>query len=529
MNSVKFEDLNLSKEIQKAVADMGFEEATTIQAQSIPYMLEGKDVIGQSQTGTGKTAAFGIPILETIKTDSKAVQALVLCPTRELAIQICEEMKKLAKYKRNLYIMPIYGGQSIDRQIQSLKRGVQIVVGTPGRVIDHMRRKTLKLDQLKTIILDEADEMLDMGFIEDIETILSQVPEERQTVMFSATMSKEITALAEKHQRDPKLVMVVHKQLTVPNIEQFYYELKEPAKLEALVRLLDIYNPKLSLVFCNTKRKVDELVSQLQTRGYLADSLHGDMKQVQRDRVMSRFRTGNIDILVATDVAARGIDVDDIEAVFNYDVPQDEEYYVHRIGRTARAGRTGKSFTFALWREISKLKEIQRYTKTSITRQQVPTIDDVEESRTAALIERIKSVIKEGQLGKYSDTIERLLDEEYTSMDIASALLKMVSGDMNKIQDADDADGDYGEVNLEGMARLFINIGKNQGITPKNIVGAIAGETGMPGNLIGSIDIFDKYTFVEVPAQYQNEVMSIMKDIKIKGNRINIEPANPKR
>lgn len=527
MESIRFENLELSNDIQKAVKDMGFEEATTIQAQAIPVMLEGSDIIGQSQTGTGKTTAFGIPILEMVDPSQKQVQSLIICPTRELAIQICEEMKKLSKYKRGIFMLPIYGGQSIERQIQSLKRGAQIVIGTPGRIMDHMRRGTLKLEGIKTVVLDEADEMLDMGFIEDIETILQATPETRQSVMFSATMPKGIMELTRKFLKNPKVVKVVHKQLTVPNIEQFYYEVKEPAKLEATVRLLDIYNPKLSLIFCNTKRKVDELVSQLQARGYSADGLHGDLRQMQRDRVMARFRNGSIDILVATDVAARGIDVDDVEAVFNYDVPQDEEYYVHRIGRTARAGRSGVAFTFALWREVSKLKEIQKYTKTKIVRASVPTLSDVEESRSAVLVEKVKSVIEEGKLGKFTTIIEGLLEEDYTSIDIAAALLKMMSGDETKKQNNEEeaAVSD----SPDGMARLFINIGRNQNITPKNIVGAIAGETGMPGNLIGSIDIFDKYTFVEVPAQYQREVLSIMKDIKIKGNKINIEPANPKR
>ena len=351
MKKLKFEDMEFSQEIKKAVSDMGFEEASPIQSQAIPYILEGKDVIGQAQTGTGKTAAFGVPILEMCDEENRQLQAIVLCPTRELCIQVAEEISKLAKYKKNVYILPVYGGQPIERQIKALKKGVQIVIGTPGRVIDHLNRHTLKPGNINMVVLDEADEMFDMGFRDDIELILGKMPEDRQTVFFSATMPQEIMSFAKKFQKNPEIIKVVHKELTVPKVEQYYFELKPNMKTEILCRLIDIYNPKLSLVFCNTKRKVDELVLELQGRGYFADGLHGDLKQTQRDKVMSTFRSGNIDILVATDVAARGIDVDDVDIVFNYDIPQDEEYYVHRIGRTARAGREGTAFSFVVGRD----------------------------------------------------------------------------------------------------------------------------------------------------------------------------------
>ena len=324
MHTLKFEELNLSKEVQRAIADMGFEEATPIQSQAIPSVLSGKDIIGQAQTGTGKTASFGIPIIETIDDHLKKVQAIVLCPTRELAIQVSEEIGELLKYKKNIKIVPIYGGQSIDRQIRSIQSGVQIVIGTPGRVIDHINRGTLKLNEIKMVVLDEADEMLDMGFRDDIEEILKTVPKERQTVMFSATMPKQILDLSKKYLTNPEHIKVVHKEITVPNVNQYYIELKPSMKLEALTRLIDIHNPKLSLVFSNRKKNVDDMVSHLQARGYSAEGLHGDMKQMMRDRVMGKFRNGKIEILVATDVAARGIDVDDIDAVFNYDMPQDD-------------------------------------------------------------------------------------------------------------------------------------------------------------------------------------------------------------
>lgn len=527
METLRFEDLNLSNEILKAVENKGFEEATPIQAQAIPYVLEGRDIIGQAQTGTGKTAAFGIPILEKLSNEEKAVQALVLCPTRELAIQVAEEIRELAKYKRGVEILPIYGGQPIDRQIKALKKRPQIIVGTPGRVMDHMNRGTLKIDKIRMAVLDEADEMLDMGFIDDIVTILKSAPEERQTLLFSATMPKAILDLTKRFQKNPHHVKVVHKELTAPKIEQVYYEVKEKTKAEVLSRLIDMYNPKLSLVFCNTKKKVDELVEDLQGRGYFADGLHGDLKQVQRDRVMAKFRTGAVDILVATDVAARGIDVDDVEAVFNYDLPQDEEYYVHRIGRTARAGREGKAFTFVVGREIYKLRDIQRYAKAKIALQKAPSSEDVEEVRTNMYLEKVKESMEEEDLEQYVAAIERLAGEDYTTIDIAAALLKMAIGGKGK--EAQPEEQDFENTGGEpGMVRLFINIGRNQKIRPGDIVGGIAGETGIPGKLIGSIDIYDKYTFVEVPREYANDVIKIMKDNQIKGKKINIEPANAK-
>ena len=358
---MKFDELNIDERILRAVEDMGFEETSPIQTQAIPAVLEGIDVIGQAQTGTGKTAAYSIPMLQKINPDVKKPQAIVLCPTRELAVQVAEEIRKLAKYMSDIKVLPVYGGQEIVRQIKSLKSGVQIIVGTPGRVMDHMRRKTVKFDSVSMVILDEADEMLDMGFRDDMETILTETPEERQTVLFSATMPKPIMEIARKFQKDAKIIKVVRKELTVSNIDQFYYEVRPKNKTEILSRLIDIYNPKLSVVFCNTKRQVDELISELKGRGYFADGIHGDMKQQQRDRVMDDFRSGKTEILIATDVAARGIDVDGVDIVFNYDLPQDEEYYVHRIGRTGRAGASGKAISFVNQYEDGLLDMIQEY------------------------------------------------------------------------------------------------------------------------------------------------------------------------
>ncbi len=548
MNTIKFEDLPINDDIKRAVIEMGFEEPSPIQAQSIPVILSGKDVIGQAQTGTGKTAAFSIPILEMVDQNDKSLQAIVLCPTRELAIQVSAEIKKIGKYMHGVRTLPVYGGQPIDRQIKSLKSGVQVVIGTPGRVIDHINRKTLKLDKVKMVILDEADEMLDMGFREDIEMILSKTPEERQTTFFSATMAKGILDLTRKYQNDPEHIKVVRQELTVPNIKQYYIETRSSNKLEVLCRLVDVYNPKLSVVFCNTKRLADELVSDLQARGYFADALHGDLKQTQRDIVMDKFRNGTIDILVATDVAARGIDVDDVEAVFNYDLPQDEEYYVHRIGRTGRAGRHGMSFTFVFGKDMRKMRDIERYTKSKLAKHEIPSIADVEEKKVNAFFSQVKEVIEAGHLTKQLQWIESLCadsEADYSTVDIAAALLKLALGeDKKEIVEEKPRErrersdrGERGERRerrgttgaQEGMVRLFINVGRNQRVQAKDIVGSIAGEVGIPGKLVGSIDIYDKYTFVEVPKENAKAVIEKMKDIQIKGNRINIEQANKKK
>ena len=443
---------------------------------------------------------------------------------------MAEEIRKLAKFLHGIKVLPIYGGQEISKQIRSLKAGTQLVIGTPGRVMDHMRRKTVKFDKVKMIALDEADEMLNMGFRDDIETILKQIPEERQTILFSATMPKAIMDITKKYQTNAEIVKVVRKELTVPNIEQYYYEVRPKNKKEVLSRLLDIYDPKLSVVFCNTKRMVDELVSDLQGRGYFAEGLHGDLKQSQRDRVMNGFRNGKTEILVATDVAARGIDVDDVDAVFNYDLPQDDEYYVHRIGRTGRAGRVGRAFTFVVGKEVYKLRDIQRYCKTKIKAQPIPSLNDVQATRVEKIFDQVSDVIANEELDSYIRMIDdKVNEEDYTSIDIAAALMKIMLGNNESGQDGREQDYDFDHTGAEeGMVRLFINIGKKQNVRPGDILGAIAGESGMPGKLVGTIDMFDKYTFVEVPREFAKEVLQAMSDAKIKGKTINIEPANQK-
>ena len=558
METIRFEDLELDAKIMRAITDMGFEAASPIQGQAIPLELQGLDIIGQAQTGTGKTAAFGIPLLQKIDPKNKKPQAIILCPTRELAIQVSEEIRRLAKYMHGVKVLPIYGGQEIGRQIRSLKDGVQVIIGTPGRVMDHMRRKTVKMDQIHTVVLDEADEMLNMGFLEDMETILSALPEERQTLMFSATMPQAIQRIAANFQKDPQIVRVVKKELTVPKVTQYYYEVKPRNKVEVMCRLLDLYSPKLSVAFCNTKKQVDELVQALQGRGYFAEGLHGDLKQEQRDRVMGSFRNGATEILVATDVAARGIDVDDVEAVFNYDIPQDDEYYVHRIGRTGRAGREGRAFSLAVGSEVYKLRDIQRFCKTKIVPQPIPSLDDVTAIKAEKILDDVQQHIgDDSNLERMTDIIEkRLLAEDYTSLELAAAFLKMAMGDDYEdiadegrpLRDLDDLDrrggrndrgrngrrrqrGDDEEYmdrkNARGgMTRLFINLGKNQNVKPGDILGAIAGESGIPGRLVGSIDMYDKYTFVEVPKEQADIVMDAMNHVKIKGKSVHVEKAN---
>ncbi len=592
MEAIRFEDLEIDSRILRAVTEMGFEAATPIQAQAIPVQMEGHDIVGQAQTGTGKTAAFGIPLLQKVDPKEKDLQAMILCPTRELAIQVAEELRRLAKYMHGVKVVPVYGGQDITRQIRSLKDGVQIVVGTPGRVMDHMRRKTIRCDHIHTAILDEADEMLDMGFLEDMETILGELPEERQTLMFSATMPMEIQRIAANFQKEPVLVKVVKKELTVPEVTQYYYEVRRDTKVEVMCRLLDMYSPKLSMAFCNTKKQVDDLVGALQGRGYFAEGLHGDLKQMQRDQVMNRFRTGKTEVLVATDVAARGIDVGNVEAVFNYDIPQDDEYYVHRIGRTARAGHAGIAFSFAVGREVYKLRDIQRYCKTKIIPQPIPSLNDITAIKADKIMEQAEELIRDTDLSDMIDLVERkLLEGGYTSMDVAAALLKMSMGEENEdISDSgilprslDDLDrrgsrgdrgGDrygrygrggrgYGEGHdrsgrdygrdgwddrrggrgdgygdarggryehrregADGMVRLFINIGRDQNVKPGDILGAIAGESGISGRVVGSIDMFDAYTFVDVPQESARLVMKAMKNAKIKGKSVRMEVAH---
>ncbi len=428
----------LDNRIVRAIREMGFEKLSPIQEQAIPYLLQGEDIIGQAQTGTGKTAAFGIPAIQHINPDVKKLQTIILCPTRELAIQAAEELRKIAKYMHGIKVLPVYGGQDISRQIAGL-RGVQIIVGTPGRVMDHMRRHTIKLDLVNMVVLDEADEMLNMGFREDMELILGQIPGEHQTALFSATMPKPILEITDRFQNDAKLVKVAAQELTIPLVSQKFYRVKNQDKDAACVRLLEYYQPKLTLIFCNTKKKVDELSDLLKEQGFQAEGLHGDLSQAQRDAVMKRFRNGGTSILIATDVAARGIDVDDVEAVINYDIPQDIEYYVHRIGRTGRAGRKGRSFTFANSREIYKIREIERVCHTTITEKKLPGAAKVLKAKADKYMNKAWELHEHEDIELMKSFLQRKMEEEgCDALDLAAAMLKYQVGDKGEEIAADD-------------------------------------------------------------------------------------------
>lgn len=428
----------LDNRIVRAIREMGFEKLSPIQEQAIPYLLQGEDIIGQAQTGTGKTAAFGIPAIQHINPDVKKLQTIILCPTRELAIQAAAELRKIAKYMHGIKVLPVYGGQDISRQIAGL-RGVQIIVGTPGRVMDHMRRRTIKLDLVNMVVLDEADEMLNMGFREDMELILGQIPGEHQTALFSATMPKPILEITDRFQKDAKIVKVAAKELTIPLVSQKFYRVKNQDKDAACVRLLEYYQPKLTLIFCNTKKKVDELADLLKQQGFQAEGLHGDLSQAQRDVAMNRFRNGGASILIATDVAARGIDVDDVEAVINYDIPQDIEYYVHRIGRTGRAGRKGRSFTFANSREIGKIREIERVCHTTITEKKLPGAAKVLKAKADKYLNKAWELHEHEDVELMKSFLQRKMEEEgCDALELAAAMLKLQVGDKGEEIAVDD-------------------------------------------------------------------------------------------
>lgn len=426
MDTPAFSELGLNPELLKAVDKLGYESPSPIQAMTIPLLLSGKDVVGLSQTGSGKTAAFGLPALQMIDTSIKKTQVLILCPTRELSVQVCEEIHKLGSFVKNLSAIPVYGGAPIDRQIRYLRQGAHIVVGTPGRLMDHMERGTLDLGVTNMVILDEADRMLDMGFRDDMEHILSQAPEDRQTMFFSATMNKAVERLIEHFGNNAEHISIERKALTVASVEQSYFEVRNRSKIEVVSRLLDIDPPRLAIVFCNTKRMVDECCDALINRGYSADRIHGDITQVGRERVLKKFRSGKVEILVATDVAARGLDIDEVDAVFNYDLPQDPEDYVHRIGRTGRAGREGKAYSFVFGKDIYRLGSIERYIKLPIQRSKIPSKEDIEGKKADVFLELVKDKLETGDFKNYGDWMDRLHEQGHTTTDIASALLSLL-------------------------------------------------------------------------------------------------------
>jgi ATP-dependent RNA helicase DeaD len=572
MQKKLFAELGLAPEILKAIERMGFEEASPIQSAAIPVLLEGADVVGQSQTGSGKTAAFGIPAIQAVDPGLRAPQVLILCPTRELAVQVAEEIAKLAFFKRGVRELPIYGGQSYERQFRGLQAGAQIIIGTPGRVRDHLERKSLKLDQIRMVILDEADRMLDMGFVDDIKTILRQVPEKRQTVFFSATIPRPIQQLIQTFTREPVNVRVEAEAMTVPAIEQVYYEVDRRSKLEVLCRLIDLEDVKLAIIFCATKMMVDELTEHLIARGYGADKLHGDMTQAMRERVMGRFRKRKVEFLVATDVAARGLDVDDIEIVFNYDLPHDGEDYVHRIGRTGRAGKGGKAVTFVAGREIYRLENIQRFTRSRIRRERIPSAEEVEGKRATAFADALRETLEKGEYKRHDDLLDRLLEQNYSPTDIASALIHLLGEDKSREAEAIPEDrrphrpaSDHdqspdrshrphpdpsakarrergrdgyepqkrsrsreepGTVSHEaGMVRLAFNVGRAHSVSPGDFVGVITGVTAIPKGEIGAIHLQDTKTFVDVAEPRVALVLKKLNGIKFKGRKLLVRVA----
>ena len=519
-----FNELNLSDALLRAVEELGYTEMTEIQQQSIPLLLEGRDVVGRSNTGTGKTAAFGIPAVESItEADRRSTVVLILCPTRELAMQANEEIRKFSKFKKGVKSSAIYGGASMEKQIHELKRGVNIVIGTPGRVMDHIRRRTLKLDSVRTVILDEADEMLNMGFREDIESILADVPEDRQTVLFSATMPKEIMAITEKYQTDPVHIKIKTAQKTVELIEQFYFETAMGRKTDALKLLLAAYRPSSAMVFCNTKVMVDQLTEELVKSGFRAAGLHGDMKQIQRTQVMNSFKNRAAEILVATDVAARGIDVSGVDAVFNYDLPQDNEYYIHRIGRTGRAGRTGTAYTLISGRkQLFDLRAIEEYTHAEIREMPLPEKSDIIAMKKESLV----SEIAEAQAGHNAyDILDRLAAQGIDYREAAARVIeKQLKAETEALPDLESARPlKKGRNSGAKTVKIVINVGRNRRIAPNFILGALVDATGMTGRDFGKIDIFDEHTTVEVPEAESEYIIDSTDSMKINGNKVEVK------
>ncbi len=524
-----FASLGLSEALLESIAAVGYEVPSPIQERTIPVLLQGKDVIAQAQTGSGKTAAFGLPIIESVESRKGGVQALILCPTRELAIQVSEALHKYGRHKR-VETLPIYGGQPYERQLRGLQRGVEIVVGTPGRVMDHMRRGTLHLDNLKFFVLDEADEMLDMGFIEDIEWVMSQIPADRQTALFSATMPPRIADLARTYMKNPERISVRGKEMTVPETNQVYYEIPRARKVDALTRILDAEVPSSAMIFCRTKHGVDELGESLMARGFAVETLHGDLSQVQRDRVMRRFRAGQADILIATDVAARGLDIPDVSHVINFDIPESTETYVHRIGRTGRAGKAGTAVTLITPRESRWIRSIERFTKARIEARRLPTATDVNERRREVLKSLVSGMLKEEDgYNAYLQPV-RDLAEDHDPIDIAAAVLKLYATETGRTTTETQKDDDIatfggssGGRNETGMVRLFVNIGRNFHVRPQDLVGAIANEANIPGRSIGAIDILDTYSFVDVPGESAQQVIAALNNASVKGRPVNVE------
>ena len=531
-NKITFKDLNIiSPQILKALDMLGFTYPTEIQEKAIPVVYSGRDCIGQAQTGTGKTFSYAIPIIESVDVTDDHIQALVLCPTRELSLQVYAEFIKLVRFSKAIRVVTIYGGQSIERQIKDLKAKPQIIIGTPGRIIDHMNRKTLRFGSLRKLVLDEADEMLKMGFQEDLETILKETPEDRQTVLFSATMPPFIKKVALNYQHDPVNIKIEAKTLTVEAIKQYYYEVSLASKMDLLIRVLDYYQFKSCIIFSNTKKGVDEIVTELQKNNYIVDGLHGDLKQMNRDRVMNSFRAGNINILVATDVAARGIDVNDVEASINYDLPQEDEIYVHRIGRTGRAGKKGMSLSFITKRGRKRLEEIEYYTKSKIEKKEIPSVTEIRKRLVNNVYNLIVEKINSEERHNYSYLVNKLLADNYDVMDIINALFELSIHDEIK---------EYNEIVVEPTRRskekdkknstkvsygfVNINLGKHEDLRPPELLDLINKQTRIPRDGIGDIKIRKSGTSFEVKETFMKKIF-LLDGKKYKGVTIRVRKA----
>lgn len=525
-----FDQLGLSRPLRQAIDDAGYEAPTPIQIKTIPLLLAGQHVMGQAQTGTGKTAAFTLPILQQLDLKQKGVQALILTPTRELAIQVAEAIHTYARRMKDVRALPVYGGQSIEQQIRHLQRGVHVIVGTPGRIMDHLRRGTLDFDALKIVILDEADEMLRMGFIEDVEWILGQAPKDLQMALFSATIPPEIRRIADRYLQNPVMVEIEHKSLAVPTVEQRYLNVSEKQKLNVLSQVLETETEpgEAVLIFARTKVGAAEVAEKLQARGYMVEAMHGDMSQAQRESVIRRLRSGQVEVVVATDVAARGLDVERIGFVVNYDIPYDVEAYVHRIGRTGRAGRAGKAVLFVTPREQRLMRNIEQYIGQQIESMKIPTRAHVAARRIALFKERILKTLAEEELDLYLSLVEELAEESGCDMaEIAAAAARLAREDKPLVVELEPEPDQVGRPE-EGMVRFFLEGGRRNGIRPGDIVGAIANEAGVPGHAIGAIDIYDRFAFVEVPAQYQQQVLAGMTGASIRNRQTNIRVAIPR-
>ena len=558
---MNFEKLVTSGNILKAIADMGFEKATEIQEKGIALIGEGHDVIGQSQTGTGKTAAFAIPVLEKIDPGVRKPQVLILCPTRELSVQVAGEFRKLAKYMSGVKTVAVYGGEPIYKQISALKSGAHVIVGTPGRLIDHINRKTIKFDALHTVIMDEADEMLKMGFREDIELILSSVQTEPQKIMFSATMPRAIHEIAEKYLDHPQNIKIKSKGLTTSTVIQQYCAVKSKYKTEALFRLLDAKAPERCIVFCNTKRMVDQITDELQAKDYWSDKIHGDLKQELRLTVLQKFNSGVINVLVATDVAARGLDIQNVDLVINYDIPEKEDYYVHRIGRSGRAGKPGESITLASFKDRFQLHAVEQYIKKKIEKINVPSVKEVNDTKMEKFIDNLMESMDQDILDHYEPIVQKIVAKGYSMDTLAASLLKDALTLHDMVEESDlndhnfnkqgrtserggrrDSRGERGSRNTRGergerssskrrntknsgQTRMFISVGKAHKATVSDLLGAITGECQVNGRSIGAIDMYDKFSFVDVEDRYVEQVIKHLKDKRIKGRIVNVEIA----